>query len=136
MRAWRQLDRLIRGLAALAFLAAAPASGQQISAGKTGADETAHLQRIANNKKRHYACAVSIATKRALETKASTEVVAAAALRGCREFELEYKRLLENGAPTTNGHVAAVSSGTVAQLLGIRKRELRPSIVGAIKEVR
>ena len=126
------------GLAAALTLAlAGPAFAQQVSAGKGEPDEAAHIQRIANNKKRHYACAVSTATRDAMASrKASTDTVAAGALRGCREFELEYTKLLKNGVPMTDGHVAAASAKVVAQLIEMRRRELRPSILGATKEVR
>jgi len=136
MRPSRPISRLLGRALPFALLFAQPTLAQQISAGKSGTDEAAHLHRIASNKKRHYACAVSIATKKALETKAAADAVVAAAFRGCREFELEYRRLLENGAPTTNGRVALVSPKVVSLLIEIRKRELRPSIAGAIKEVR
>src|SRR5215203_3270891 len=126
----------VRTACALAVLGCAPSSAQHISAGKSAPDETAHIQRIAGNKKRHFACAVAHATKGALETKASTDSIAAAAFRGCRDIELEFKKRLEAGAPTTSGHVAAVGRPVVAQLMQIRRRELQQSIMGAIKDIR
>ena len=126
----------VRTACALVVLGCAPSSAQHISAGKSAPDETAHIQRIAGNKKRHFACAVAHATKGALETKASADAIAAAAFRGCREIELEFKKLLEAGAPTTSGHVAAVGPPMVAQLMQIRRRELHQSIMGAIKDIR
>jgi hypothetical protein len=126
----------LRTACALVVLGCAPSSAQQISAGKSAPDEAAHIQRIAGNKKRHFACAVAHATKGALETKASADAIAAAAFRGCRDIELEFKKLLEVGAPTTSGHVAAVGPPMVAQLMQIRRRELHQSIMGAIKDIR
>ena len=123
--------------AALTVALAGPGFGQQVSAGKGEADEAAHIQRIANNKKRHYACAVSTATRDAMASrKVPAGTVAAGALRGCREFEVEYTKLLRNGVPMTDGHVAAASPKVLAQLIEMRRRELRPSILGATKEVR
>ena len=115
-----------------------PSVAEQISAGKSAVDESSHIERIASNKKQHYACAVSVATKRALEIKPklSTDRVASLALRECKHFELAHKALLEGGVPTTAGAVAAASPQIVSRLLKIRTRELRGSIVAAIKEVR
>ena len=80
--------------------------------------------------------AISPVRSGALETKASGDAIAVAAFRGCREIELEFKKLLELGAPTASGHVAAVGPPMVAQLMQIRRRELHQSIMGAIKDIR
>ena len=92
--------------------------------------------RIASNKKLHFACAVSIATRQALGSKVASERIAWVARQECRKFALEHKALLSAGVPSTTGAVAAASPEVIRRLMEVRRNELQVSVLAAAKEVR
>src|SRR3712207_808191 len=99
------------------LLSSGPSLAQNISAGKNRADEDAHIKRIEDNKKKHFACVVSVGTSYGLRTKLSKAAISQASLKHCDHFEAEHRFLLQSGAPTTSGAIAAVGSDVIARLM-------------------